>query len=148
MLLVLWSCTLGAGSVSCDPPGTQVAHPRSAGCVVVEEHRLLMVRTSDGWTIPGGSIEDGETADVAAARESREEAGVDVRATAPACAVPSKRFVAWSCERTSAEGPHPDGEETTEARFLSRDELLALPAAELRYPDQLPSLIGLLDAGG
>ena len=146
MFLLLWSCSVGAGTASCDPPGTQVEHPKAAGCVVIEEQRLLMVRTRHGWTIPGGKIEEGEEPAVAAARESREEAGVDVRATAPACAVPGKSFVAWSCERTTAVGPQPDGDETTEARFLPRDELLALPDAELRYPDQRTSLVRLIDA--
>ncbi|MCB9688964.1 MAG: NUDIX hydrolase [Alphaproteobacteria bacterium] len=148
MFLLLWSCSVGAGTASCDPPGTQVEHPKAAGCVVIEEHALLMVRTRQGWTIPGGSIEEGESPDVAAVRESREEAGVDVRATAPACAVPGKRFVAWSCERTSTVGPAPDGDETTEARFLTREELVGMPEGDLRYPDQRDSLVRLVDAAG
>lgn len=46
---------------------------------------LLIIRSSDGrnWLFPKGHIEDGETAEQAALRETREEAGVDGRAIAP-----------------------------------------------------------------
>ena len=47
--------------------------------------RLLLVRSSDGknWLFPKGHIEDGETAEQAAVRETREEAGVDGPVIAP-----------------------------------------------------------------
>ncbi len=46
---------------------------------------LLIVRSSDGqnWLFPKGHIEEGETAEEAALREAREEAGVDGRVIAP-----------------------------------------------------------------
>lgn len=45
-------------------------------------HRILVVRTTylgPGWMLPGGRVERGETPHVAAARETREETGLDVQ---------------------------------------------------------------------
>jgi ADP-ribose pyrophosphatase YjhB (NUDIX family) len=49
------------------------------GAVVTDsDDRILLVRESGRWSIPGGAVEDGESHSVAAAREVREETGVDV----------------------------------------------------------------------
>ncbi|NLU76155.1 NUDIX hydrolase [Streptomyces sp. HNM0575] len=53
--------------------------------VVVDMRQVLLVRRcqTEGtlqWAFPGGVIEDGETADRAAVRETREETGLVVRA--------------------------------------------------------------------
>jgi 8-oxo-dGTP pyrophosphatase MutT (NUDIX family) len=52
----------------------------SVGCVVRDDDdRLLLVRHVEGWwTLPGGSIDPGETPAEAARRETREEASVEV----------------------------------------------------------------------
>jgi ADP-ribose pyrophosphatase YjhB (NUDIX family) len=45
------------------------------------EGRVLVVRTTylgPGWMLPGGRVEHGETPHAAAARETREETGMDV----------------------------------------------------------------------
>ncbi|MEU9569153.1 (deoxy)nucleoside triphosphate pyrophosphohydrolase [Streptomyces massasporeus] len=53
------------------------------GAALVEDGRLLAARRSapvelaGRWELPGGKVEPGETADVALARELREELGVD-----------------------------------------------------------------------
>ncbi|GAB3929725.1 hypothetical protein GCM10029976_029910 [Kribbella albertanoniae] len=57
-----------------------------AAAVVIHDGRVLLVRRSvaEGtlrWQFPAGKIEAGETAEAAAVRETREEAGVEVRVT-------------------------------------------------------------------
>lgn len=56
-----------------------------AAAVVIHDGRVLLIRRSvaEGalrWQFPAGKIEVGETAEAAAVRETREEAGVDVHA--------------------------------------------------------------------
>ncbi len=50
--------------------------------VIIEDGRVLMVQqTYQGeplWTFPGGSIEPGETPEMAARREAKEEVGLEV----------------------------------------------------------------------
>jgi len=54
-----------------------------AGCVITDERgRTLLLHRNNGkheqWEIPGGKIDKGETAEQAAAREIKEELGVDI----------------------------------------------------------------------
>lgn len=56
----------------------------SAGVILISEHEevpkalIIRVRVRELYEIPKGHIEDGETAEIAALRELREETGVDV----------------------------------------------------------------------
>ncbi len=55
-----------------------------AGCVIVDDlERLLLMHRFKGphthWELPGGKVEAGETAEVAAVRELQEELAVGVR---------------------------------------------------------------------
>lgn len=52
----------------------------NAGCMIVSEGRLLMVQQqfSGHWALPGGTAEAGERAVCTAARETREETGMQV----------------------------------------------------------------------
>lgn len=66
---------------------TMKALRRSAGRVVLLDatRRILLIEVEDAtgssfWITPGGAIEPGETAREAAARELREETGIDVAA--------------------------------------------------------------------
>jgi 8-oxo-dGTP pyrophosphatase MutT (NUDIX family) len=57
--------------------------PTVAGAVIVHAERVLLIRRSTPagpllWTFPSGKIEPSESAREAAAREAREEAGVEV----------------------------------------------------------------------
>lgn len=49
------------------------------GTVVVSERGVALVRTSwsDGWVLPGGTVEPGEPVQEAARREVREELGIE-----------------------------------------------------------------------
>lgn len=61
-------------------------NPAIAAAVIVHEGRALLVRRRVGegtliWQFPAGAVEDGETAEAAAVRETDEEVGLSVRAT-------------------------------------------------------------------
>lgn len=136
----LWFAAMGCSSsrpTPCDPPGSQVTDPRAAGCLTVVDGRLLMVQAADGrWSIPGGYVEEGEDSATAAARETREEAGVAVTVGPPVCAAARTRFVAHTCTATAGAEPRADGRETQAARFLGAAEIRALPDEALRFPVQ------------
>jgi 8-oxo-dGTP diphosphatase len=63
--------------------------PRAAvGAVVIKNHAVLLVRRGKApakgmWAIPGGSVQLGETLQVAAEREILEETGIVIRAGEP-----------------------------------------------------------------
>ncbi|GGU55792.1 hypothetical protein GCM10010211_20750 [Streptomyces albospinus] len=64
---------------------TVVERPGISAAIVVHENRVLMVRRriSEGqlsWQFPAGEIEDGETSEQAAVRETHEEVGLTVTA--------------------------------------------------------------------
>jgi 8-oxo-dGTP pyrophosphatase MutT (NUDIX family) len=59
--------------------------PAAAACIRDEAGCILLLRRSDGedlWGFPGGAIEPGERADEAAAREVREEIGLEIEPVA------------------------------------------------------------------
>jgi ADP-ribose pyrophosphatase YjhB (NUDIX family) len=115
--------------------------------VVLDHGGLLLVREpgSDGWCLPGGWADVGETPSRAVEKEVREEAGLEVRAIRP-LGVFDRDFrgrVRWPahvyklyvlCERVGGE-PVADGLETEAAQFFP---LEALPSLSLKTPsDQL-----------
>ncbi|MEQ7125346.1 NUDIX domain-containing protein [Actinopolymorpha sp. B11F2] len=58
--------------------------PTIAAAIIVADGRVLLVRRrqSEGsllWAFPGGRVEPGETAEYAAAREAKEEVGLEVK---------------------------------------------------------------------
>ena len=59
--------------------GLRVERHHSAGGLVVESGRVLLISTRGGrrWQLPKGHIEPGESPEQAAVREIREETGVD-----------------------------------------------------------------------
>src|SRR5215813_12518665 len=59
-------------------PATPKIDVRAA---VFSEHKILLVKErGDGWTLPGGWVDPGESPSEAAVRETKEESGYDVGA--------------------------------------------------------------------
>lgn len=63
-----WRLTRGATL------GVRAIAERPDGCIALVKHTYI-----DGWHLPGGGVEAGETAALAVARELAEEAGVALR---------------------------------------------------------------------
>jgi ADP-ribose pyrophosphatase YjhB (NUDIX family) len=59
-------------------PATPKIDVRAA--VICENQILLVKGRSDGWTLPGGWVDPGESPSEAAARETKEESGYEVKA--------------------------------------------------------------------
>ncbi|HDH25100.1 MAG TPA: NUDIX domain-containing protein [Actinobacteria bacterium] len=68
---------------SCTMKTSDRAPIPGVGVVIVHEGKLLLIRRGHGankglWAVPGGKVEFGETREVAAAREAREETGLEI----------------------------------------------------------------------
>ena len=64
------------------PIGLDLTLCEGASIVVLNEHKVLLVRRGNApfaglWSLPGGKAEDGETPREAARRELKEETGID-----------------------------------------------------------------------
>jgi ADP-ribose pyrophosphatase YjhB (NUDIX family) len=118
--------------------------------VITEDQILLVREREDGnWTMPGGWADVGESAADAAVRETREEAGVQVRAVKLIALLDRERRghprhpeysykAFFACKLLKPATPRPGSAEITDAGFFARD---ALP--RLSLPRITPEEIGL-----
>ncbi len=93
--------------------------------------RIVLIRRKHpppGWAIPGGFVEEGETAESAAVRESLEETGLRVTLTAllgvySDPARDPRRHTISTVYVGRAEGAPTGGDDAAEARLFGEDEL-------------------------
>jgi 8-oxo-dGTP pyrophosphatase MutT (NUDIX family) len=119
----------------------------AAGVFVFDDRdRVLLTRHHEGmWTHPGGMIEPGESPADAALRETFEETGLYVRLTRLVAVTSGPDFFSRFSNgdeivivgtyfegRVVSGSLRPDGTETLEARWVGRDEALAMVTAPRR----------------
>ena len=113
-----------------------------AGAVVRDPAgRVLLVRRANDpnrgtWSIPGGRIEPGESARAAAAREVREETGLDVEVGEELLTVDLGPYVVTDFAARLVGGTLRAGDDALDARFVD--------VAELRSYDLSPGLLAAL----
>ncbi|WP_405061288.1 NUDIX domain-containing protein [Kribbella sp. NBC_01505] len=106
-----------------------------------EQRRLLVVRRANEpgrglWAPPGGRVEPGEDDPTAVAREVAEETGLTVEVgtlvgEVERAAPQGRLYVIRDYEATPVAGTLTPGDDATDARFVTRSELLALPTTTL-----------------
>lgn len=112
-----------------------------AGCIPVKDSKILLCRRaieprSGLWTLPAGFMENGETTQQAAARETLEEARADVEIGQLFCYLNIPRInQVYVIFLATLKGGFAAGDETLEAALFSRPEIpwkeLAFPAIEV-----------------
>lgn len=108
----------------------------AVGAVVLQDDHVLLVRRANPpeagrWSFPGGRVEPGERMADAAAREVREETGLDVESSRPLDWVerigPDHHFVIVDFAATVSERQTPTpGDDAADARWVHLDEISTL----------------------
>lgn len=106
--------------------------PPIAAAVIVRDGRVLLVqrRVSEGallWQFPAGEVEDGETAGVAAVRETAEETGLEVSETkvlGQRVHPNTGRLMMYvACEVVDGEARVADADELAAVEWVERDRV-------------------------
>jgi ADP-ribose pyrophosphatase YjhB (NUDIX family) len=124
------------------PPANSLT-PTAFAAVRDDAGRILLVRRADtgNWELPGGRVELGESAVVAAEREVAEESGVVIRVTDllgvysdpghimvyPATGEARQQFAVCFHARPVDGGPEPDHDETCEAAWVHPRQVPRMP---------------------
>ena len=130
------------------PRATRVV-PAASAVVTDEDGRLLLAKRTDNdlWTIPGGTMEPGETIAETAVREVKEETGIDVEVVSLVGIYSNPQHVVeysdgelrqqfsvcFECRRIGGEVATSD--ETSEVGYFSPDEIETMgihPSIRLR----------------
>lgn len=105
-----------------------------AGAVVRDESgRLLLIRRGHApslglWSLPGGRIEPGETPAAAAAREVKEETGLDVEVGALLQTVDLwDNYRVHDFAATVVGGELHPGDDASDARWCTADDVVTMP---------------------
>ena len=112
------------------------------GVVCLRDDAVLLIRRGTPprlgqWSLPGGRLEWGETLEVAALRELKEETGVDAELTGLLDVVDgvfparpggdiTRHYVLIDYAARWTSGEPVAGDDAAEARFVSRDEAMAM----------------------
>lgn len=113
--------------------------PANAGCFIIDEGRLLVIRDQTSkLSIPGGGKEAGESPQCTAHRETWEETGLDVTPT-DLVAVFDNGFHLFNCtlHEGSGEVDPPLRFEVQEAFWLAPEDF---QQHQWRYPEQAESM--------
>jgi diadenosine hexaphosphate hydrolase (ATP-forming) len=107
----------------------------SAGAIVIDDGRCLLIRRGHEWAFPKGHIEQDETPEDAAGREVREETGIEIALDGPLGSTRyefkshngtmNRKQVDWFlASRTGGDIEHEPI--FAEAKFVSLDEAVGL----------------------
>jgi len=119
-----------------------------AGCLVEKDGRFLLVQEAQKkayklWNTPAGHVDEGETVEQAAVRETKEESGYDVVLGRKLGVYQSKRghpLHIFSAQIIGGELSFP-ADEILDARWLTKDEIKQLDTeGKLRGPHILLAL--------
>ena len=116
-----------------------------AGVVVHDAHgRLLLVRrgkppAQGSWTLPGGRVEPGESTAAAAAREAREETGLDVEVGSLLATLPVLGYLVHDFAATVIGGTLQAGDDAADVGWFAADELATVELS----PGLLDALAGM-----
>ncbi|MBI1259269.1 MAG: NUDIX domain-containing protein [Chloroflexi bacterium] len=108
--------------------------------VVLDGDRILLQKRADFryWSLPGGGIEPGESAEAAAIRETREETGLEVRLTRKVGDYwkpqHNDRVTVFEAERIGGEIVR-RSDETLDVRWFEVTALPWMPSTVRRYVD-------------
>jgi ADP-ribose pyrophosphatase YjhB (NUDIX family) len=104
----------------------------AASVALVRKRDVLLIQrarppSAGYWTLPGGRLEPGETAEVCAIREVKEELGLDVYGLRPVTliSVQGRELQVFATEGFEGE-VLPDAEEVRQWRWVKPQELPAL----------------------
>jgi len=117
-----------------------------AGALIIEDGRMLLIRRGRGayvghWAVPGGRQRRGEAMRQAAAREVREETGIEVEVGDLVWAgdimdpgvPPAYHYTVVDFAATPIGGVLKSGDDAAEARWVPLDEVRSLPLTPTMY---------------